>query len=67
MASRLTDEEATALRFALTSSALVPMERLELLDFLGYPEEMPSGTKARVVAVVERILELRGYDPIEEG
>lgn len=61
--SRLTEEEATALRLA--SIPNVPMERLELMHFLGYPERMPRGSD-RVVAVVERILENRGFDPIGE-
>lgn len=58
----LTEEEALMLRFATTS--LVPMERLELLHYLGYPEDLPIGTEARVKAVVKQILKNRGHEGV---
>lgn len=59
----LSEEEVNMLRLAATP--LVPVERLHLLDFLGYPDPMPSGFEARTRAVVERILELRGAPRLE--
>lgn len=55
----LDDDERAAIRYA--TMPLVPMERLELLHFLGYPETLPEGTTARVAAVVEQILRRRGH------
>lgn len=57
----LTDDERTAIRLASMPNGLVPMERLELLHFLGYPDSIPAAGAARVCAVIERILVDRGY------
>lgn len=59
--SRLTEDEANAVRFA-GMPGLVPMERLELLDFLRYPETLPPAGTERVKAVVEQILRNRGFE-----
>lgn len=46
-----------ALRFARMS--LTPPERLELLHFLGWPDDLPNGEAARVDAVYEVIVRER--------
>lgn len=60
--TRLTEHEQQMLGYA--TQPTVSMERLEILHFLDYPEVLPTGTRARVLAVVERILENRGFQPI---
>lgn len=57
----LDEDERNAIRLATQPNGMVAMERIELLHFLGYPEELPRGTTARVSAVIERILRNRGY------
>lgn len=44
----------TALRYAV--GPMVPMERLELLHFLGYPETLPDLPVERVIMVNARIV-----------
>jgi hypothetical protein len=44
----------TALRYAV--GPMVPMERLELLHFLGYPETLPNSPVERVIMVNARIV-----------
>lgn len=58
-----TDEEKTALAYA--SMPLIGVEKMELLHFLGWPDEIPgNGYEGRILAVFERILELRGIAPV---
>ncbi len=55
----LDDEERTMMRLA-SSPVLVPMERIELLHLLGYPDTLPPHGPERVLAAVERVLHNRG-------
>jgi hypothetical protein len=57
-AETLSDRERDML-FLACETVMVPMERLELLDFLGYPDPMPRLVGGRVLAVVNRILAAR--------
>lgn len=58
-----TDEEQAALAYA--SMALTPPERRELLNFLGWPGDLPNTHEARMLAVFERILANRGVPVLE--
>lgn len=57
---RLSERELAVLRLS-ACNAMNNMERLELLDFLGYPDPMPTHPVDRVEAVVNRILAARAH------
>jgi hypothetical protein len=48
-----------AVRYAML--VLTPGERLELLAYLGYPDELPKGTQNRVMAVL-RVAQARAWN-----
>lgn len=57
-ADQLSEREMQCLFYAV-DGLLTSGERMELLDFLGYPDPMPATGGGRALAVVNRILAAR--------